>query len=186
MSSSPPPVTPAIPASASVPEAPAPAVIDSALAPAEFDLTTDEKGRLVLVRPGMEDLAEVRLRRSFPWSYPDRYISLRAKDGKEIFIIDALADLAPALADKIRAALHSASLIPKIKRITKLDMRFGHQEWEVETDRGPAQFRVQEREDVRFLHDGRFAVKDADGNIYELPPESKLDAMTLKHLEPFI
>jgi len=152
----------------------------------DFDLITDEKGRLVLQRPSQEDQVEVRVRRAFPWSHPDLFVSIRGKDGKEILMIDSLTSLPSPLADKLRAAMHSASLVPKIRRVLKLDMRFGHQEWTVETDRGLAEFRVQEREDVRFLHDGRFSVKDADGNIYEMPPESALDPLSLKLLQALI
>jgi hypothetical protein len=45
----------------------------------------------------------------------------------------------------------------------------------VQTDRGAVEFRVQEREDIRFLPDGRFRLKDADGNVYELPSAVELD-----------
>jgi hypothetical protein len=45
---------------------------------------------------------------------------------------------------------------------------------------------VQEREDIRFLPDGRFSIKDADGNIYELRPLSDLDEHSRRALEPLI
>jgi hypothetical protein len=61
-----------------------------------------------------------------------------------------------------------------------VDARFGHQDWKVQTDRGPAAFRVLEREDIRFLPDGRFRLKDADGNVYELPSAIALDEHSRK------
>ena len=54
----------------------------------------------------------------------------------------------------------------RVRRVDEIDVRFGYQQWKVQTDRGPIEFRVQEREDIRFLPDGRFSVKDADGNVY--------------------
>ena len=45
---------------------------------------------------------------------------------------------------------------------------------------------MQEREDIRFLPDGRYAIRDADGNIYELRPLSELDDHSRKALVPLI
>ena len=67
-----------------------------------------------------------------------------------------------------------------------MDVRFGYQQWRVETDRGPAEFRVQEREDIRFLHDGRFSVKDADGNVYELRSLHELDDLSRRAVESLL
>ena len=77
-------------------------------------------------------------------------------------------------------------LIPKITRIDHVDVRFGFQQWNVQTDRGPIEFRVQEREDIRFMNDGRFSIKDADGNVYELAPLDKLDDHSRKAVEALI
>jgi hypothetical protein len=42
--------------------------------------------------------------------------------------------------------------------------------------------RVQEREDIRFLSDTRFSVKDANGNLYEIEDASKLDELSRREL----
>jgi hypothetical protein len=83
----------------------------------------------------------------------------------------------------IEKSLTATSFIPKITAVTEVDNSFGFQEWSVQTDRGPAKFRVQEREDIRFLGGGRFRIKDADGNIYELPSLDSLDKESQKELE---
>ena len=147
-----------------------------------FDLTTDTQGRLTLVRPGEEDKADVRLRRAFPWSGPDGHISIRDAEGKELLLIDDLQTLPESLRQTINQWLGDTSLTPRITSIQDLDVRFGYQQWKVITDRGPIEFRVQEREDIRFLGDGRFRIKDADGNIYELPNTHSLDAQSRKEL----
>jgi len=76
--------------------------------------------------------------------------------------------------------------IPRIESIVAIDVRFGFQEWQVKTDRGPVSFRVQEREDIRFLPDGRYAIRDADGNIYEMRPLGELDDHSRRALIPLI
>src|ERR1700721_3817796 len=119
-----------------------------------FELQTDAKGRLVLHRPGEKPKSDVRVRRAFPWSQPNRYISLRDSEGKELLLIDDLSAIDAAQRKIIESALAATSFIPRILAVREVDVRFGHRQWRVVTDRGPIDFRVQEREDIRFLNDG--------------------------------
>ena len=151
-----------------------------------FELYTDPQGKLNLRRPGHEDVKDVRIRRSFPWSKPGRYISVRSSEGKELMLIDDVNALPLAERGVIENSLRASVLIPKITRIDQVDVRFGFQQWQVQTDRGPIEFRVQEREDIRFMNDGRFSIKDADGNVYELAPLDKLDDHSRKAVEALI
>jgi len=140
-----------------------------------FDLARDEKGRLVLSRPGQDDVQDVRLRRVFPLTYASRFVSVRSSEGKELLLIEDLNSLDAGKRSLIEDILGSTSFVPQIQRIEHVDVRFGYQQWKVRTDRGHAEFRVQEREDIRFLPDGRFRIKDADGNVYEMPRLDQLD-----------
>jgi hypothetical protein len=153
---------------------------------ADFELISDAKGALTLKRPGQEDVANVRVRRAFPWSNPSRHVSVRSGEGKELVLIEDLAALPEAQRSLIERALRESTFIPKIMRILECDTRFGHQNWRVQTDAGPVEFRVQEREDIRFLPDGRFTVKDADGNLYELPRLEELDEQSRRALEKLV
>jgi hypothetical protein len=140
-----------------------------------FTLSIDGQGKVVLSRQGEEDARDVRIRRAFPWSEPDRYISIRSADGKELALIENLGKISAEQRQLIEKQLEKWAFVPVITRIVGIDMRFGFQQWKVETDRGPVEFRVQEREDIRFLGDGRFSVKDVEGCIYELPSLAQLD-----------
>jgi len=153
---------------------------------ASFDLVADAQNKLTLKRPGHDDVPDVRIRRAFPWSNASAFVSIRSSDGKEIMLIDDVAALPPALRKTIDDYLAGTVLIPRIESIVAIDVRFGFQEWQVKTDRGPVRFRVQEREDIRFLPDGRYAIRDADGNIYELRALAELDDHSRRALEPLI
>ncbi len=98
-------------------------------------------------------------------------------------LIDDVNQLDSEMRSKIESWLNRYSFIPRITRIDEVDVRFGYQQWKVQTDRGPADFRVQEREDIRFLNDGRFSVKDADGNVYEMTRLDQLDPHSRGQLE---
>src|SRR5262249_52701014 len=110
-------------------------------------LTADEQGKLTLHRAGEPEARDVRLRRAFPWSHRDSFISIRSAEGNELALIEDLATLDPQSRQLITDHLTQAVFIPRIKHIDAIDVRFGYQQWSVQTDRGPAQFRVQERED---------------------------------------
>ncbi|HEY8668018.1 MAG TPA: DUF1854 domain-containing protein [Tepidisphaeraceae bacterium] len=154
--------------------------------PEAFELSPDDQGRLTLKRPAQDDVADVRIRRAFPWSSPGRFISIRSSEGKELLLVEDLAELPPALRKLIEDNLATTSFIPQITRVEFVDVRFGYQKWSVQTDRGPAEFSVQEREDIRFLKDGRFSIKDADGNVYELPSLEHLDEHSRKAVHVLI
>ena len=151
-----------------------------------FELFLDEKSKLVLRRPGEEDVTDVRIRRSFPWSDPGHFVSIRSSDGKELLLIEDVSALSEAQRRMIESSLETTVLIPRITRIDSIDVRFGFQQWRVQTDRGAIEFRVQEREDIRFLPDGRYTLRDADGNVYELPKLDELDEASRRALEPLI
>ena len=151
-----------------------------------FELELDEHAKLVLKRPGEPDARDVVVRRAFPWSSAGEFISIRSAEGKELVLIESLAGLPAELRALIERHLAGTIFIPKITRVDEVDVRFGFQEWRVQTDRGPVHFRVQEREDIRFHPDGRFSLRDADGNIYELPPLAELDEHSRRAVEPLI
>jgi Domain of unknown function (DUF1854) len=151
-----------------------------------FQLIEDQQQKLNLRRPGHEDVNDVRIRRSFPWSKPGQFVSVRSSDGKELLLIDDVNELDSEMRSKIESWLSRYSFIPRITRIDEVDVRFGYQQWKVQTDRGPAEFRVQEREDIRFLNDGRFSVKDADGNVYEMTRLDQLDPHSRDQLESLL
>jgi hypothetical protein len=151
-----------------------------------FELIVDEQSKVTLRRPGEEDVRDVRIRRAFPWSHPEHFLSIRSSDGKELLLIESLAGLPQELRRTIELSLVGSVFIPRITRVEEVDVRFGYQQWKVQTDRGPVEFRVQEREDIRFLPDGRFSLRDADGNVYEMPPLVQLDADSQRALEPIV
>lgn len=151
-----------------------------------MELLLEDDGTLTLKREGADDVKDVRLRRAFPWSRADEFVSIRDEKGKEQALIDRLADLSAAQRAIVDKWLAANSFIPVIQRVMRVNTDFGYQEWHVDTDRGPLSFRVQEREDIRFLPDGRFSIKDVDGNIYAMPRIDKLDPASIKAVEAII
>lgn len=151
-----------------------------------FTLTRDAANRLILHRPDQPDVEDVLVRRAFPWSNPQRHISIRGSDGRELVHIEHLEQVPQETRRLIEESLSSSIFVPKIQRIYSVDVSFGYQRWKVHTDRGPTEFRVQEREDIRFLPDGRFSIRDVDGNVYEMPRLEELEDASRRAAEAVI
>jgi hypothetical protein len=151
-----------------------------------MQLIAQTDGSLTLKREGHDDVPDVRIRRAFPWSKSTEYLSIRDAKGKEQVLIDRLDDLPADQRKLIEEWLAANSFIPVITRVHQVNTDFGYQEWHVESDRGELRFRVQEREDVRFLPDGRFSIKDVDGNIYAMPRLESLDGRSIKAVESLL
>ncbi len=151
-----------------------------------WNLIRNDKMQLVLRRPGEDDVVDVRVRRAFPLSLLTELISVRSSEGKELLMIDSLDSVTGPTRQLIDSSLSDTTFVPRVTCVRDVDVRFGYQEWTVETDRGPANFRVQEREDIRFMPDGRFRIKDADGNVYEMESLDALDARSRKAVEPLV
>lgn len=149
----------------------------------EFSLRTNGAGQWVLSRPGLDDVIDVRVRRAFPLGEPEAMVSIRDGEGQELLFIDRLTDLPAEVAAAVRLAVKSATFVPTITSVDRVEMKFGIQMWDVQTDRGPIQFRVQEREDLRFLPGGDFRIKDVDGNVYSLTSLAALDDASRKAVE---
>src|SRR5690606_1711444 len=114
----------------------------------DFALTIDRRSRMILHRPGEPDVEDVSLRRAFPWSMPDRWISNGNAEGKEVMRLEDLARLDAQQREIIERAMERTIFIPRILRVHHVQLLFGFMTWRVETDRGPITFRVQEREDL--------------------------------------
>src|ERR1700744_4927336 len=79
-----------------------------------FELKLDAQKKLTLTRPGEADVQDVRLRRAFPWSHTNEYISVRTAEGKELLLIDDLAMLGDSPRKVVSDYLAKAIFIPRI------------------------------------------------------------------------
>ena len=144
-----------------------------------IDVDLDEKGDLILAG---DPPRRVKAGRSFPWSHPDRFVILRDADGEEVATIDDLAKLPARSRGAVEAWLQRHTLVPKILRVKKVKAANAATLFEVETDRGDKRIVIREREDLRPLADGRWLLRDPDGQTYELPPLEELDVGSRREL----
>ena len=64
---------------------------------------------------------------------------------------------------------------------------YGTSYWDVQTDRGPREFVVQNvSENAQWLGDHRLLITDVDGNRFEIPHLDELDKKSLAAVEQVV
>ena len=79
-------------------------------------------------------------------------------------------------------------MIPRITKVISCEEKFGSIKWEVETDRGPAKFRIRSRHsDIKKLYgSNRVIVRDSNDTRYEIPDYTALDAHSIRMLFSYL
>ena len=146
----------------------------------------NEAGQIVLYMEGRrEPIDDARVARSFPWTFPDSYISIRTAEGKEIALLKSLDELPAGSREVLEQELRDKVFNPKIRRIIEWKSEFGVTSIQAETDRGEVSFQIRSRDDIRALSPTRALFRDVDGNTYELPDLTKLDPTSQKRLQQY-
>jgi len=149
-------------------------------------LRRDPDGHVVLHRDG-RDQRVGRITAAFPLSRPDRLLSVRDADGKEICLLDGLGDLDDESLRIVREEQERSYFMPQITDVRRIHEEMRVAEWTVVTNKGPRVFHVRSvRQNVRRIGARRFVVKDVDGNRYEIPDWMRLRAAAQKLLEPYL
>jgi len=151
-----------------------------------ISIERNSAGQLVVRLEERDDpVVDVKVVRCFPWSVPDGYVSVRDADGKEVAMFRSLDDLDAASRKVVDEELRDKVFNPKILRIVDYKHEFGVTQIQAETDRGEVTFQIRSRDDIRILSAKRALFRDVDGNTYELPDVTALDATGRKHLQRY-
>lgn len=149
----------------------------------EVKIGKDEDGKLQLEVKGGERYDDIQVRRTFPYSYKDKYILLKDKDGKEIGILEDMAGLEEESRRLLEEELEKVYFIPQIQKVHSIDYRMRTPVWTVETDRGRITFELIRRSDARFIKPGHLVVRDSTGARYEVPDYNRLDRKSQELIE---
>lgn len=181
---------PGTPAAAPAPAPPPPAITPITVThPEHVDVATVRLFReppwvLRLTLEGDRSYLRVKVVRAAPLSYPDRYICLLDSRDEEICMLDRLDQVEPSMQAILREELERRYLTSRIDQVKSLRNEFGTSYWEVDTNRGPREFVVQNAsENAQWLGDHRLLLIDVDGNRFEVPDLSALDKRSLALIE---
>ena len=151
-----------------------------------FQIERDAWGRLVLTDADGARFVGVLVGHAFPFTDPDRWISIRDAQGQELTLIDNPASLPDAVWRLMAEELKRREFVPAVRRIVRVVGETDPCEWFVETDRGATRFLLNSEEDVRRLGPYRRLIVDSHGIRYLVPDMRELDAASRKILERYL
>ncbi|MGO4546091.1 DUF1854 domain-containing protein [Paenibacillus sp. 2TAB23] len=131
--------------------------------------------------------ARVTLIRSFPYTMPDRFISVRSAEGREIAMIKDVKHLAEDSFQAVREELDRNDMIPVITQI--LAVRKSGSGWllRVDTNYGPAALVMENlHESIQFVTENRWMVTDNEGRRFKLSNPEKMDVRSREHWKKLI
>jgi hypothetical protein len=132
-------------------------------------------------------IPNARVRRSFPLSSPVDYLSLQGADGKEIAMLRSLDGVAPDSRRLIDEELDRRYFTPHIERIEALKSEAGMWKFNVDTQRGPAEFYVRNwRDSAVEISRGRWQIMSVDGGRFEILDLDALDPHSLRLLDQLL
>lgn len=124
------------------------------------------------------------IKRAFPLSQSEQFLSIQDAEGKEIGVLKHLSELDPSSRKLVEADLDRRYFTPKISRLVNLKQDGGMWTFNVETSRGPSEFYVRNwRDSSSEIAPGRFLIQSVDGKRYEVPNFNALDQKSQIMLE---
>lgn len=122
---------------------------------------------------------QVQIARAFPLSLENEYIGLRDAKDRDIGMLRRLDGLDAESRRIVDEELARRYFLPKVMRVKKVRREYETVTWEVDTDKGPRVFHVQNlRESVHEMGGGRVLITDRTGSRYEFPNIALADAET--------
>ncbi len=123
----------------------------------------------------------------FPISNREGFVSLRDLNGDEIGVVEDPNGLDGTSRRIVLDELGRSYFLPQIEEIFTVTDDLNVITWSVFTDKGPRIFEVRDpRKNVRSVGDGRYIVKDVDGNRYDIPRLGRLPPRSQSLIREFV
>ncbi|MBO7148293.1 MAG: DUF1854 domain-containing protein [Clostridia bacterium] len=153
------------------------------------DLTGDisRLNESALDAPRLPHYDRVRLRRAFPFSLGDKYISVLDFEQNEIGLIEDISAFPEKQAQLIRNELERVYYSPRVTAIKSVKERLGYAFFAVDSDVGALEIPLRDvyRSLIR-IGDDRLVIIDTDGNRYYIDSIKALDKTSQKKLELYV
>jgi hypothetical protein len=148
-------------------------------------LEVDAWGHLVLNTPDGR-YQNVEPVRAFPITEPSAWIAFCDADGREILCLESMEGLDPETRRLLEEELALREFVPTIHRVIRVSAEGTPSDWEVDTDRGPTRFTLDNEDDVRRLGPNRVMIIDARKLRFQVPDTRKLDSSSRRILERYL
>lgn len=154
---------------------------------ADCEFSKTEGGFLALKLSEEEQYPRVSLMKAFPFTRERGYISIRNVEGKEIGMIRDMDAFPPEVVEMMEYEIHRRYFSPVITSIRSIKDEFGYCYWDVVTEAGPCRFTSRSgHNNIVAITEQRLMVIDVDGNRFEIPDYSTLDAKSMRIIETYL
>jgi len=130
--------------------------------------------------------AIVRVTQCFPWSDPQRYLSLRDDDDVEFALVSDLHLLDTSSRRALERALAEAGFILEITAVSAIDEEVEVFSWQVSTTQGHRRFQTRLDDWPAELPDGGRLIRDVSGDLYLLRSPGSMDRKSRELLWSFV
>src|SRR5215469_13708698 len=165
---------------------PSPNGVNGTAKPQPPALSVDAFGRLVLTEPSGRTHVGVEPVRAFPLSDPNHWVALVDAEGHEVFHVESLDNLPPAVRQLLEAELAAREFVPIIERVVRTSGEIFPAQWDVETDRGATTLNLDSEDDIRRIGSHRVLITDARKMRFQVPDTRTLNAYSRRVLERFV
>jgi len=141
-------------------------------------------GKLWASRNGDSDVVQVT--RCFPWSQPNRYVSLRNSDGDEVALIASLEDINDTSREAVEKALAEAGFVLRIKKVISIFEDFEIRSWEVQTEQGNRKFQTALDDWPVEVPGGGLIIRDVAGDLFYIDDPEALDEKSQNMLWAYV
>ena len=149
-----------------------------------FRLRRDSAGTVWLDRNGTS--TRVHLHLCFPWTEPQRFLSLRDEDKNELALIKDPDELDADSRAALEKLTEESRFVFPITGIESADPDFELRVWKVRTQGGPRQFQTKLDDWPRPLPDGSLLLRDISGDLYHGKDPDALDPKSRRILWAFM
>lgn len=157
------------------------------LEPEATRFSSDASESLSIIVGRGDEVSGVQVRLLFPLNKPKSYVQVLNSDGKEIGIVPRLSDLDDDSRRAVTAALDRRYFTPRITSIKGLKQEGGMWHFNVDSNRGAAEFYVRNwRDSAHEIASGRLLLTSVDGQRFEIPNVNGLDQRSQVLLEQLL
>ncbi|MGC4095450.1 MAG: DUF1854 domain-containing protein [Polyangiaceae bacterium] len=149
-----------------------------------FTLERRVDGKLWLRRGELQIAVEVV--RCFPWSEPERFLSLRDTEGNEHGFVSEVAELDAASRQALQSGFGRSGFVLDVVRVHGVEEDFELRCFTVDTMQGRRRFQTTLDAWPRQLENGGIVLEDVYGDLYRISAPHKLDAKSLELMRAFI
>ena len=124
-------------------------------------------------------------RRLFPFTAPDRFVTLMNSKEKEEALINDMNELDEESRRAVEECFMEYYLIPEITAILHVEDKAGSFKWKVKTDRGVVEFHIRNRQSDIKQDGDILLMRDSNDNRYRVDV-TKLDPKSTKKILSYI